>query len=195
MVQLDPIQLDPKTTALVLIDLQNGIVGLPLAPRTGPDVAKRARDVAGRFREAGSPVVLVSVGFAPDFADAPSQPVDQPLSGRSGGVPEDFSKLVDGLKQPGDLTIVKRQWGAFYGTELDLQLRRRGIKTIVLGGIASNFGVESTGRQAWEHGYAVVIPEDLCTSLSDELHQMAVRHIFTRISRVTQSGELAFAAA
>lgn len=188
------IQLAPKTTALVLIDLQNGIVGLPLTPRTGPDVAQRSRDVANRFREAGSPIVLVNVGFAPDFADAPSQPVDQPLSGRSGGMPEDFSKLVDGLKQPGDIIITKRQWGAFYGTELDLQLRRRGVNTIVLGGIATNFGVESTARQAWEHGYAVVIPEDLCTSLSEDLHHMAVRSIFPRISRVTQSDELTFAA-
>jgi nicotinamidase-related amidase len=166
-----------------------------LAPRTGPDVAQRSRELARRFREAGAPVVLVSVAFAPDFADALSQPVDQPLGGRSGGMPEDFSKLVDGLKEPGDITIVKRQWGAFYGTELDLQLRRRGVKTIVLGGIATNFGVESTARQAWEHGYAVVIPEDLCTSLSEELHHMAIRSIFPRISRVTQSGDLALATA
>lgn len=189
------IQLAPKTTALVLIDLQNGIVGLPLTPRTGPDVASRAGKVAQRFRDAGSPVVLVNVGFAPDFADAPSQPVDQPLSAAPGALPEDFSKLVEGLKQPGDITVTKRQWGSFYGTELDLQLRRRGVDTIVLGGIATNFGVESTARHAWEHGYAVVIPEDLCTSLSEDLHHMAVRSIFPRIARVTQSEELKFAAA
>lgn len=189
------IQLVPKTTALVLIDLQNGIVGLPLTPRSGADVVASARTIAQRFRDAGAPVVLVNVGFAPDFADAPSQPVDQPLSGRGGAIPEDFSKLVEGLKQPGDIAITKRQWGAFYGTELDLQLRRRGVDTIVLGGIATNFGVESTARQAWEHGYAVVIPEDLCTSLSEELHHMAVRSIFPRIARVTQSSEFKFAAA
>lgn len=187
------IELAPRTTALVLIDLQNGIVGLPLAPRPGIEVAERSREVARRFREAGSPVVLVSVGFASDLVDALAQPVDQPLSGRNGGLPDDFSKLFDGLQQPGDISIVKRQWGAFYGTELDLQLRRRGVRTIVLGGIATNFGVESTARQAWEHGYAVVIPEDLCTSVSEELHGMAVRHIFPRISRVTRSGDIAFA--
>ncbi|CCE08493.1 putative hydrolase [Bradyrhizobium sp. STM 3843] len=188
------IKLDPKTTALVLIDLQNGIVGLPLAPRTGPDVAQRSREIAGRFRVAGSPVVLVNVGFAADFGDALSQPVDQPMGRPEGSLPHNWSSLVDGLKEAGDLTITKRQWGAFYGTELDLQLQRRGVKTIVLGGIATNFGVESTARQAWEHGYAVVIPEDLCTSVSEELHQMAVRNIFPRISRVTRSDDLAFAA-
>ncbi|WP_316167888.1 MULTISPECIES: hydrolase [unclassified Bradyrhizobium] len=189
------ITLDPQTTALVLIDLQNGIVGLPLAPRPGTEVAQRGREVARRFRSAGSAVVLVSVDFAHDFADAPSQPVDQPMARPEGGLPENWGTLVDDLKQAGDVTIVKRQWGAFYGTELDLQLRRRGVKTIVLGGIATNFGVESTARLAWEHGYAVVIPEDLCTSVSAELHQLAVRHIFPRISRVTRSDDLAFAAA
>ena len=188
------ITLDPQTTALVLIDLQNGIVGLPLGPRPGPEVAQRGREVARRFRTAGSAVVLVSVGFASDFADAPSQPVDQPMARPEGGLPENWSSLADGLREAGDLTIVKRQWGAFHGTELDLQLRRRGVKTIILGGIATNFGVESTARQAWEHGYAVVIAEDLCSSVSDELHQMAVRHIFPRISRVTRSEDLAFAA-
>lgn len=188
------IQLAPKTTALVLIDLQNGILGLQLAPRTGLDVAQRSCEVARHFRKAGSPVVLVSVSFASDFADSLSQPVDQPMARPEGGLPKNWSSLADGLKEAGDLTIVKRQWGAFYGTELDLQLRRRGVETIVLGGIATNFGVESTARQAWEHGYAVVIAEDLCTSVSEELHQVAVRHIFPRISRVTRSDDLGFAA-
>jgi nicotinamidase-related amidase len=189
------IRLDSKTSALVLIDVQNGIVSLPLAPRTGQDVARQSRDLAGRFRSAGSPVVLVRVDFAPDYADAPLQPVDQPIVRPPGGLPEDFSTFVEGLSAPGDILIVKRQWGAFHGTELDLQLRRRGVRTIVLGGIATNFGVESTARQAWEHGYSVVIAEDLCASMSAELHQMAVRGIFPRISRVVESDDLMLAAA
>ncbi len=97
------------------------------------------------------------------------------------------------LGEPGDSLIVKRQWGAFYGTDLDLQLRRRGIETIVLGGVATNFGVESTARQAWEHGYAIVLAEDACTSRSAGLHDMAVRYIFPRLSRVVQSADIAFA--
>ena len=56
-----------------------------------------------------------------------------------------WSELADGLAAAGDIVITKRQWGAFHGTELDLQLRRRGIRGIVLGGIATNFGVEFTG--------------------------------------------------
>jgi nicotinamidase-related amidase len=94
------------------------------------------------------------------------------------------------LAKPGDVLITKRQWGAFHGTELDLQLRRRGVGTMVLAGIATNFGVESTARQAWEHGYSVVIAEDATSSYSAEMHNFAVKFIFPRISRVVESADL-----
>jgi nicotinamidase-related amidase len=184
--------LDPSSTALVLIDLQNGILGMPLAPHSGHEVLARSRDLAGRFRAAGAPVVLVHVAFAEDFADVPGQNVDQPMP--QGRRPADWTALTDGLAGPKDIIITKRQWGAFYGTELDLQLRRRGVKTIVLGGIATNFGVESTARQAWEYGYDLVIAEDACTSRSTELHDMAIRHIFPRIARVLTCANIGFAA-
>ena len=81
-------------------------------------------------------------------------------------------------------------WGAFHGTELDLQLRRRGIQTIVLGGVATNMGVESTARQAWEHGYAVVLAEDATSGLSAQMHDFAIGNTFPRISRVVTSADL-----
>src|SRR6185295_13028044 len=98
--------------------------------------------------------------------------------------------LAGGLAQPGDLRITKRQWSAFYGTELDLQLRRRGITTIVLGGIATNFGVESTARDAWQHNYAVVIAEDASTSLGADLHRFAVEKLLPRVARVRSTQEI-----
>lgn len=189
------IELDPKTTALVLIDLQAGIVGMPVVPHSGAEVVARGIALARRFREAGALVVPVRVAFAPDMADAPPQAVDEPMQRPPGGLPEAWTTLAEGVAEPGDVVIVKRQWGAFYGTDLDLQLRRRGVKTVVLGGIATNFGVESTARHAWEHGYDVVVAEDLCASVSLELHQMALKAIFPRIARVRQSGEIALAAA
>ena len=188
------IDVDPKATALVLIDLQNGIVGMKLAPRSGDQVVIGASRLAARFRAAGGLVVLVRVAFADDFADAPGQAVDQPLSLPPGGIPPGWSTLVDGLRAPGDIVITKRHWGAFHGTELDLQLRRRGIGSIVLAGIATNFGVESTARSAWEHGYAVILAEDICTSPSAELHDMAVAHVLPRIARVVQSEEIGLTA-
>ncbi|WP_428377944.1 hydrolase [Lichenicoccus sp.] len=182
--------LDPATTALVLIDLQNGIIGMDVAPRTGPDTVAAGQALATRFRTAGAPVVLVHVAFAPDFSDAPPGLVDQALSAPPGGLPAQWSELAEGLAQPGDLLVRKRQWGAFTGTELDLLLRRRGIGSVVIGGIATNFGVESTARHAWELGYHVVIAEDACTSVSAEAHGFAITHVLPRVARVVQIADI-----
>ena len=184
--------LDPKTTALVLIDLQKGVLGRACAPYTAADVLKTSMDLADRFRRAGAPVILVNVAWSPDFKDALRQPVDQPFAPPPGGLPPDFMELAEGLKKPGDLSITKRQWGAFYGTELDLQLRRRGIQTIVLGGIATNIGVESTARQAWEHGYAIILAEDATSGQSAEMHTFAIKNILPRISKISKASEIGF---
>ena len=183
------IQVDPRTTALVLIDLQNGVMGLPLAPRSAAEVVRVSVALAERFRQVGAVVVLVNVSFADD-RDRLHQPVDQPMSLQVTSLPAEWSDLVDGLARPTDLVITKHQWGAFYGTALDLKLRRRGIRTIVLGGIATNMGVESTARQAWEHGYEVVLVEDATSSLTTEMHGFAVSTIFPRISRVTTASDI-----
>ncbi|MGH7866959.1 MAG: isochorismatase family protein [Candidatus Dormibacteraceae bacterium] len=96
-----------------------------------------------------------------------------------------MSTLVDELAVcPTDLIITKRQWGAFHGTELDTQLRRRGVTDLVLTGLATNIGVESTARQAYEHGYNTVIVSDAISSLSVDDHNFAIRRIFPRISQV-----------
>ncbi|RZZ81646.1 MULTISPECIES: hydrolase [Pseudoxanthomonas] len=180
--------LSPRRTALVLIDLQHGITAMPLQPISGEEVAARGRAAAARFRQAGAQVVLLNVDFGADMVDAPHQPVDRPLGG--GPLPADWSQLHDGLVQPGDLRVTKRQWGAFTGTSLEQQLRRRGIDTIVLGGIATNFGVESTARHAWELGFAVVVAPDLCASVSEELHRMTLEHVLPRVARIVPSDAL-----
>src|ERR1700759_3651254 len=172
------LELDPKTTALVLIDFQKGIMGHELSPRSADQVTKVGSALADTFREAGAPVVLVNVGFAKDFKDALLQPVDQAFAAPPGGFPENFSELIDGLAKPGDILVTKRQWGAFYGTELDLQLRRRGIQTIVLGGISTNIGVESSARAAYELGYSLVLVEDAMSCHSVEHHQASLNYIF-----------------
>ena len=166
--------LDPRSTALVLIDLQAGIVAGELAPRSGEQVVS---------------LVLVHVDFGP--GTMPSQEVDQPRL-PSEGTPPGFSDLSPGLRGDGDVVVLKHHWGAFTGTDLDLQLRRRGVKTIVLAGIATNFGVESTARSAWELSYNVVIVEDACASRSDEQHQFAVKNILPQIARVVPAEDIAF---
>ena len=180
-------QLDAKSTALILIDLQKGDLAMPVAPHTAPEVYQRSMQLAQRFRAASAPVVRVRVSFTGDFADAHRPPVDQPTN---------FASLAPGwdeVPEPlpsSDLVITKRQWGAFYGTELDLQLRRRGMRRIVLGGIATNIGVESTARSAAEHGYELVIPEDLCSGFSAEMHASSFKYILPRLARITTSDEI-----
>lgn len=184
------LHLSPATTALILIDLQNGIVGMDLAPRSGTETVAQAKRLAGVFRQAKAPVVLVNVAFAADFADALRAPVDRPLV-RPGALPKDWSVLVEEIADDGDLRVTKHQWGAFHGTALDTQLRRRGVKTVVIGGIATNMGVESTARQAHEHGYEVVIAEDATSSVSAEMHQFAISSILPMLARVTRVDEIA----
>jgi nicotinamidase-related amidase len=106
-------------------------------------------------------------------------------------MPPDWSDLVPELdRQTADLVVMKRQWGAFYGTDLDLQLRRRGLTTIVLCGIATEFGVESTARDAAEIGYELIFAEDAMTGGSAEGHANSVKHIFPRMGRVRSTGEI-----
>jgi nicotinamidase-related amidase len=186
------ITLPASSTALILVDLQKGIVSLPVEPRSGEAVLSAAKTLAGRFRDASAPVVLINVDFSPDFADALKAPVDQPPQLPAGGLPKGWSDLADGLAEAVDIRITKHQWGAFYGTELDLQLRRRGVSTVVVAGIATNFGVESTARAAHERGYAVVVVEDGCAGLSEAMHSFAFTHILPRLGRVARVDDVEF---
>jgi nicotinamidase-related amidase len=134
-------------------------------------------------------VVLVRVDFAPDDADVLHPEADTPT-----GIPKDrpynWTAFAPDLVGEGDHFVVKKQWGAFYGTDLDLQLRRRGINTIVLCGIATCFGVESTARQAYELGSEQVFIEDAMSSRSAAEHEHTVTRIFPRMGRVRKVADL-----
>lgn len=183
------LSLNAQKTALVLIDLQQGILPFAGGPHSAADVVQRAAGLARAFRAHNAPVFTVRVGWSADFGDALKLPVDAPLDG--GTLPDNWWEYPQELgKQPGDIDIIKRQWGAFYGTQLEMQLRRRGIDTIVLCGISTNIGVESTARNAWELGFSLVIAEDACSAGSEEQHQSSLRFIFPRIARVRQSSDI-----
>jgi nicotinamidase-related amidase len=179
---MDPLILDVPTTALILIDLQHAIVGRSLVPRSSAEVVQTCCDLAGRFRRKGAMVVYVRV----DLADMQIPVADQPARDPSAPPPPaKASELVPQVGfQAGDVLITKRYWGAFGGTDLERQLRQRGIHTIVLGGIATNFGVESTARTAAELGFSVVLIEDAMASFSDSVHRFAIETIFPRLGRV-----------
>ena len=183
-----PLELTAAKTALVVIDLQAGILARPLAPHTSADVLERSAKMCERFRAAGAQVVLVRVSFAADGSDALSQPCDEPTPRVR---PPGWDVLSPALGAgEGDIHITKHQWGAFYGTELDLQLRRRGITTLVMCGISTNFGVESTARDGWERGYSIVFAEDAMTSFDAAAHAFAVQTIFVRLGRVRSTHEV-----
>jgi nicotinamidase-related amidase len=109
----------------------------------------------------------------------------------SGPVAPDFAEFVPELApREGDVVILKRNWGAFYGTDLELQLRRRRVRTIVLGGISTNYGVESTARDAFERAYDLVLVEDAMAAMSPEAHRFAVTEIFPRFGRVRSTEQV-----
>ncbi|MEU0256773.1 hydrolase [Streptomyces sp. NPDC006184] len=180
--------LDPRT-ALVAIDLQNGIVAMPTKPYPGADVVSRTAGLADAFRAHGLPVVLVRVSFASDWADAvPGRTEHQP---RGLAFPEGWDLIVDELSgHPGDIRVTKHNWSAFHGTDLDVQLRRRGITQIVLAGIATSIGVESTARDAYAHGYHVTLATDAMADADPGAHENSVERIFPRLGESGTSAEI-----
>lgn len=180
---------DANKTALVVIDLQEGILPFAGGPHSATDVVARAARLADKCRAASVPVVMVRVGWSADFAEALKQPVD--MQAPANALPDNWWTYPAALgKQDSDIEVTKRQWGAFYGTDLEMQLRRRGIETIILCGISTNIGVESTARNAWELGFNLIIAEDTCSAASTEQHQGSMTHIFPRIARVRSSEEI-----
>jgi nicotinamidase-related amidase len=164
--------LDP-VTALIVIDLQAGIVAMPTAQPTA-EVVRRAAELADAFRRHALPVVLVNVdGVAPGRAD-------QPMPMRV--FPPAFFQLVPELnRQPTDHLVTKRTWGAFTNTGLDAHLRGLGVTQLVIVGVATSAGVESTARFAHELGFNVSFAVDAMTDRSAEAHENSVTRIFPRI--------------
>jgi nicotinamidase-related amidase len=174
--------LDP-VTALVVIDLQNGIVGMPLAsPIAG--IIERSVALARTFRGKRLPVVLVNVAGAPSGRTDRQRAVSGPL-------PPGWTQLVPELApQPDDILVTKYTQGAFHGTPLDMLLRRRGATQIVLAGVATSSGVESTARAAYEHGYNVTFAVDAMTDRSAEAHAYAIEQVFPRFGEVGTSADV-----
>jgi nicotinamidase-related amidase len=180
--------LDPST-ALVIIDLQNAIVGAPMLPHTGPEVVARAVELVRAFRQRRAPVVLVRVTARADGSDA--TPGRNEIPTQPGSLPEGWDAIVDDLAgHPDDITVTKRTWGAFHGTDLDLQLRRRGVTQIVLAGLTTSIGVESTARAAYEHGYHVTLATDAMADLDPEAHRNSIQRIFPLLGQTGSTTEI-----
>ncbi|MFC4911029.1 isochorismatase family protein [Actinomadura gamaensis] len=167
---MSDLELAPERTALVAIDLMERIVAQPVAPHAGKDVLARTVRLADALREAGGTVVWVRV-------ERPGVDEQPPGSGLSPEI-----DVADA-----DVVVVKRTWGAFQDTGLEDELRRRGIDTILLTGLVTNFGVESTGRVAEEAGFRTVFVEDAMSGLDAHAHEFAVDYVFRRLGPVVST--------
>jgi nicotinamidase-related amidase len=168
--------------ALVVIDLQKGIAGLPTVHPAG-EIIGRAAQLARAFRGRGLPVVLVNVtGRAPGRTEAGSPKFS---------FPPDWTELVPELEQhPDDYTVTKQRVGAFIGTDLDEYLRRRGVTQVFLAGISTSAGVESTARSAYDLGYNVVLVTDAMTDRDADAHRHSVEKIFPRLGETDTTAKV-----
>ena len=173
--------LDP-TTALVIIDLQNGVVALPTVhPIAG--VVERAANLAAAFRAKGLPVVLVNVdGGAPGRAEQ---------SRSLGDLSQGWTDIVPELdRQPGDKLVTKKTWGAFTSTDLEAHLRGLGVTQVVLAGVSTSAGVESTARHAHELGFNVALAVDAMTDMDAERHANSLTRIFPRLGETGRAADI-----
>lgn len=188
---MSALTLDPSTTALVLIDLQRGITTADTVPHTADDVIARAAQLARRMRERKATVVFVRVNPGAHWELFPRVTADQPRPVPTTALPPDWIEIVPALgPEPGDVIVTKHSPGAFFNTDLDTHLRRRGIRTIVIGGISTNIGVEATARVAYECGYDQVFVEDAMAAREMDLHTHAVTRFFPTIGRVRSTADV-----
>ena len=163
--------LDPKT-ALIVVDLQKGIVSHAPA-QVFPRVLERNQALLAAFRARGLPVVLVNVaGIAPGRNEQP----------RMSAPPPGWDELLPELgRQASDILVTKHTWGAFVRTGLEDHLKALGVTQVVITGVATSIGVESTARQAYEAGFNVTLATDAMTDLNPEAHQRSIDLIFPRL--------------
>ena len=183
-----PIQQLDARTALILIDLQKGITAMPTI-ESGDVIVQRAAKLAAAFRERELPVVRVRVAFSPDGGDVLRARVDAPPPAVARS--PDWAELREEIGTgPHDIIITKRQWDAFYGTELDLQLRRRKMTGFVIAGISTSIGVESTARHGRELGYEIAVARDVVTDTVREAHENSLQRIFPRLGQIDDSAAI-----
>jgi nicotinamidase-related amidase len=168
--------------ALIVIDLQKGIVAMPLA-HPASDVVGRSAELARAFRKRGLPVVLVNVTAAtPGRTDA---------GAFRGSFPDGWTDLVPELdQQPGDHLVSKQRVGAFLHTDLNTYLLDQGVTQVFVTGIATGSGVESTMREARDHGYNVVSVVDAMSDRDAETHDFCVRKVFPRLSETGTTADV-----
>lgn len=189
----EPIEFDPATTAVVLVDLQHGVVkGMSngeFGPHSAATAIAHARLVASALRARGGLVVVVRGSMGLSGVPFPTPRTDAGMQA-SGAVPTDWADVVPELAEFADHVVTKHQWGSFYGTDLEPRLRRNGITTVLLGGIATDLGVESAAREAYDRGFEPVVIEDAATSFDAVAHRHSLTRVVPLIGRVRTTDQV-----
>lgn len=182
-----PLDLQSGSTALVIVDIQNFTLGHDTHPHTALKIKANNERLVSECRKRGVAVIFVRIAGIPHMGL--NSPADAPFGGFT--FAPDWQEFHSDLAPHQDETVItKHNWGAFYGTELDSRLRRNGIRTVLITGIATNFGVESTARQAHEAAYHCVLVEDAMGAYSVEDHRFAIERIFPRLGRVRSTDQV-----
>ncbi|HAQ4139038.1 TPA: cysteine hydrolase [Enterococcus faecium] len=181
---------DLSKTAFVAIDMQKEIVNNgTLSPHTAASILTNNDLLVRTLKRTAALKVLVNV----DISTFPYLSQQTDMGGMTASVPPEFTDLLlkDSLKDTDNmLTITKYNPSAFFGTSLDLQLRRRGIETIILSGVATTNGVYATALDAFQHGYHIVLAEDACSDRDKESHQLFIKKIFPKTVRVRSTKQI-----
>ena len=173
--------LDPKT-ALIVVDLQKGLVALPTVHPIA-DVVAHSVALAEAFRARGLPVVLVNVAGVPPGRTEQAGPLRQ--------FPDGWTELIPEMnRQPTDHTVTKYARGAFTHTDLEEHLRAQGVTQVVITGVATSAGVQSTASQAHEFGFNVTLVADAVTDLDLEAHTHSLSRIFPRLGETGTTAEI-----
>ena len=183
-----PLRLAGRSCAFIMIDLQVSNEHLPFQPHSFADVVRNANVVAAAVRSSGGLVVHTHVLLA----EMLNLPADKPLPSTPAS-PDGAEFAAEAGPTHGDVVVTKRQWGAFYATDLDLQLRRRKIETLLIGGVATELGVESTIRAAYDQGYALVFVEDAISGAARDSSDFFMTKLFPQMGRVRSSVQVASA--
>ena len=174
--------LDPKS-ALIVIDLQKGVLTAPTVHPIG-EVIQRTATLVHAFRQNALPIVFVAVtGVSPGRTE----------QHRSGGGPRgaDWAEIVPEFKAQSEDFIVKKQtWGALTHSGLEDHLKTLGVTQVVLTGIATSIGVESTARQAYESGLHVTLATDAMTDIDADAHINSITRIFPKLGETGTTEEI-----
>ncbi len=188
---MSPSIVDPKTSALIVMDFQTAVV--EMVPTEKEGLLTRTARLVERARKAGMRVIYVVVSFRAGYPEVgPRNQIFAPIreSGRFAEGSAGMEVHAAVAPQPGEVVVTKRRVSAFFGTDLDVILRANGIETLLLAGIATSGVVLSTVRHAADADYRLVVVEDCCADRDAEVHRVLMEKVFARWTTVVKAEDV-----